>query len=515
MSWFWPILNAKQLPSRDVFLMDLELILKGTVTSREAQFDLFQKQEVPEEHRAFIKDFGLVNVDDLCEKVERLQIVKDVADQVRFHHWELRFAEVFAVKGGYDLILGNPPWVKIAWQKEYIVSEFEPLIQVRNYSATKTEEVVIEIAQVPETKKMILQNYQETTGLKSFLNTKANFEHLMGLQPNLYKCFISKGWEIGQENGINGFVHEAELLSDAKGVLKREVYKRLVTFWHFMNELKLFPEVLHTKKFACSISMCQPKLRVEFEIIANLFHPKTIDESMSHDGRGSIPGIKTADNKWEINGHINRVVRINIDVLQMIHDIFEGDGVDLLDSRIVFIHSTEVIDVLNALVVRNLKIGDVNYESTVMFDETLDQKARVITECPNIPSNSSETILSGPHIYSANPVYQTIPAEYKNKQYYEIQDLSNIKSDFLPRTLYKIGKGSAKSFAGIDQYRVITRRMSYPMAERSLVSAIIPPQMKHIHGLRSMAFSRIEDLINFASVTNSILYDFLAWFKKG
>ena len=38
----------------------------------------------------------------------------------RFHHWELVFPEVMgpAIKGGgFDLVVGNPPWVKVSWSE--------------------------------------------------------------------------------------------------------------------------------------------------------------------------------------------------------------------------------------------------------------------------------------------------------------------------------------------------------------------------------------------------------------
>ena len=47
----------------------------------------------------------------------KLKFVDDLAGQHRFHHWELAFADVFAANGGFDLVLGNPPWVKVEWEE--------------------------------------------------------------------------------------------------------------------------------------------------------------------------------------------------------------------------------------------------------------------------------------------------------------------------------------------------------------------------------------------------------------
>ena len=38
----------------------------------------------------------MVNVEELLQKNERLRIVDQVAKQIRFHHWEMRFADLFA-----------------------------------------------------------------------------------------------------------------------------------------------------------------------------------------------------------------------------------------------------------------------------------------------------------------------------------------------------------------------------------------------------------------------------------
>ena len=41
---------------------------------------------------------------------------KQIADQQGFFHWELTFAQAFA-KGGFDLQVGNPPWVRPDWDE--------------------------------------------------------------------------------------------------------------------------------------------------------------------------------------------------------------------------------------------------------------------------------------------------------------------------------------------------------------------------------------------------------------
>ena len=107
----------------------MELILKGTITTPQPDAmlgQLFPGEPVNPEHVAFVGHFGMVNVEELLKKNERLRIVDQVAQKVRFHHWELRFAELFADRGGFDLILGNPPWVKVEWEEGDFLSDLDP-----------------------------------------------------------------------------------------------------------------------------------------------------------------------------------------------------------------------------------------------------------------------------------------------------------------------------------------------------------------------------------------------------
>ena len=47
----------------------------------------------------------------LGERFPWLDTVEKIAADQGFFHWELRFASVFA-DGGFDLQVGNPPWVR-------------------------------------------------------------------------------------------------------------------------------------------------------------------------------------------------------------------------------------------------------------------------------------------------------------------------------------------------------------------------------------------------------------------
>jgi hypothetical protein len=51
-------------------------------------------------------------------------------------HWDLCFADILLQRGGFDLILGNPPWLKVEWNESGILGERNPVFAIRKISAS-------------------------------------------------------------------------------------------------------------------------------------------------------------------------------------------------------------------------------------------------------------------------------------------------------------------------------------------------------------------------------------------
>ena len=114
--WFWPIDKADMLPSRDEYLMELSLILEGDVYDPVPAGEtrpLFPNTITEDEYQTHLDLYGFVDVDKLIDELPRLALVKKTSISHRFHYWELVFAVLFKQIDGFDLIVGNPPWIKI------------------------------------------------------------------------------------------------------------------------------------------------------------------------------------------------------------------------------------------------------------------------------------------------------------------------------------------------------------------------------------------------------------------
>ncbi|MBK9373600.1 MAG: hypothetical protein IPN03_07660 [Holophagales bacterium] len=118
-----------------------------------------------------VDEFGFVDVDKLAREMPRLAAVKELAERHRFLHWELEFAEVFADRGGFDLIVGNPPWIKVEWDEGGVMGDFEPLFVLRGHSGPRLSELRREaIGASGGLIESYLGEFVESSGMQAFLN---------------------------------------------------------------------------------------------------------------------------------------------------------------------------------------------------------------------------------------------------------------------------------------------------------------------------------------------------------
>ena len=328
--WFWPIEAADQLPDRDEFLNEITLVLTGSVfqpgLGPNQTADLFGEEYA--EHAADIakriaNEIGMLDLDRLFEQFPRLKFVDDLARRHRFHHWELAFADLFygerpdgRLRGGFDLVLGNPPWVKVEWEEGGVLGDHNPLFVLRRHSATEITALRGDaFDRRPGLRDDWLAELEQAEATQAFLNARQNYPLLAGQQTNLYKCFLPQAWMIGSADGVAGFLHPEGVYDDPKGRAFREaLYPRLRAHFQFQNEKKLFAEIHPRTLFSINV-YGNPRSSPAFVHIANLFAPATADACLDHDGHGPIPGIKDDGGDWNTNGHAHRAIAVDPNAL--------------------------------------------------------------------------------------------------------------------------------------------------------------------------------------------------------
>jgi len=522
--WFWPVDKAHLLPGREVYMLDLMLLLEGNVldsSGRSGQQELFPRDMTEEKAIQLIDELGFVDVNALIESEERLALVRDIAERQRFLHWELEFAEIFRDRGGFDLILGNPPWIKVEWEEGAVMGDAEPLFVLRKFSASKLAEMRRSVLDEYDLESMYLMEVGAAEGMQRYLNGIENYPLLQKIQTNLYKCFLPLAWMLGCDDGVSGFLHPEGIYDDPKGgKLRAEIYPRLKYHFQFINEKMLFHDVDHHVKFSINIS--RKGKEYNFFNIANLFASVTVDKSFDDHGFGKTPGIKNEDNKWNIQGHRNRISRITRDELELFASLYDPPGTPAGEARLPSIHSQELLAVLRKFADQPLKLGDLKdeYYTTEMWHETNSQKDGTIRRETRFPVDAGEWILSGPHFFVGNPFNKTPRKKCTQNSHYDVLDLTIIPDDYLPRTNYVPDCSSAEYLRRTprvpwgdrrvvtDFYRVAFRRRFGTSSERSMISAIVPPGTAHIHPVLSVTFSDPSKAVFFSGICSSLVYDF-------
>jgi hypothetical protein len=183
--WFWPIEKADVLPTRDQFLFELSTILEGTVRGAELmrpdQGALFDDGTPHQAQLPILDDHGQVDLEELIKPSERLRLVREVAKRSRFLHWELEFADIFANRGGFDLILGNPPWLRVEWKGGAVMGDVEPLYVLHDLSAPELSAIQADaMLKYPTLRDLFLSEYIEFDGTQRFFDGHAKLPNSGG-----------------------------------------------------------------------------------------------------------------------------------------------------------------------------------------------------------------------------------------------------------------------------------------------------------------------------------------------
>ncbi len=522
--WFWPIHAADNLPSREEWLFDLDTVLLGDtipVGPSGEQLDVFSDMQPRQETIPFVNHFGMVNLNKLFKASPRLKQADQIAKQRRFFHWNLSFADIFASNGGFDLFLGNPPWLKVEWNSGAVLGDFEPRFVLKNFSAKQMADLRDEtFHKVPELEVVWRMESEEIAGTQSFLNSIQNYPELKGVQSNLYKCFIPKCSELSSINGVTGLIHEESVYDDpAAESLRRLLYKRLKYHFQFINEENLFPIDSH-KKFSINISGPSKDI-VNFDSISYLFLPKTIDECYQSDGTKSVPPLKDENDNWNTLGHKLRIISIDDLRLTELQKLFGNMSTSIFSTRLPAIYIVPFLNIINKFSSLKQCFDTIEnrYQFYEMYHETNASKKGVIESSISIPSKNSDVILSGSHISIANPFYQVSRSDGGSKMAFDVVDLTLINKDFIPRTKFIFKNRIIDTFiqnvpwcenASTNYYRFITKYQISSSMERGFIGTLIPKYTSHIQTLISVVFKDENLLITFSACSVSLPYHFFA-----
>lgn len=176
---------------------------------------------------------------------------RGLASQYRFFHWPLEFPEVFG-KGGFDCVLGNPPWERIKLEdQEFFITKNIEIANTQNKS--KRTKLI---------RELVYKNpalYKEYINAVHYADSQSKFLHQSNRFPltgkgdiNTYSVFSELNHYLLNLNGATGLICPPGIVSDDtnKDFFSDLLNKNAIISVHgFVNEKFLFQGIEHNIRF--------------------------------------------------------------------------------------------------------------------------------------------------------------------------------------------------------------------------------------------------------------------------
>ena len=177
--------------------------------------------------------------------------VGDLAEKYRFFHWHLQFPTVFG-QGGFDVVLGNPPWERVKIQEpEFFAARDEAIAKTANAALRKKL-----IAKLEQENFALWSEWRYTCraaeGESQFLRKSGRFPLCGKGDVNTYALFAEQNWALLNSTGRAGFIVPPGLATDdtTKAYFQKLTTKaKLASLFEFENEEFLFPGIDHRVRF--------------------------------------------------------------------------------------------------------------------------------------------------------------------------------------------------------------------------------------------------------------------------
>ena len=528
--WSWPAHTDVTPPTWEHWVSGLEALLgreetgteKGRRAPGEGQADLFDGDLTWEEldalEDAHLSLYGLRPVGELLDQRPWIAECDRIAREEGYLHWELDFAPVFAERGGFDLQVGNPPWVRPDWDDALALAETDPWFALE----TKVPVQVIgdrrDLAlRAPAVRDAYLTDRAQVSGVSAHLQSPVDRPITSGGRPDAYRSFIERSWRSQAEAGIVGLVHlESHFTDPAARTLRRHCYLRLRRRWQFRNEKRLF-DILNTREFGVSV-YGRMRENVDYLAAHSLFLPQTVDRSLIHDGSGPEPGQKDDDDNWDVRPHAHRLLRVDDPALLLWSRYTEPS------ARVPFLEARPLGPINRSSQVLLERLRQVRTLSEAVFwwtkgwNETIERERRVIIRESSVPPSWNQVILQGSNFGVATPLAKSARKNATSPRHFDVLLAEDLPVDARPQTTYRPGVDFLRFQAAYptwegesaaSDFRLAWREMLDSATVRTLYPCLIPPGTTHVGTVASLALSDRRSTALLAGVWASLPVDYL------
>ncbi|MGV9370044.1 class I SAM-dependent DNA methyltransferase [Micromonospora tulbaghiae] len=442
---------------------------------------------------------GVIGVDSpwtLSDRFPWLLAADQIAEQQGLFHWELTFAQAFA-KGGFDLQVGNPPWVRPDWKQDAVLAEVDPWFKL----AERPDAVVrahrrVRVLKPAQTRAGYLADLTWNSGIGASLGSPANYPLFGGTRPNLYRAFMCKAWRHLKTHGTSGLIHpDTHFNGVEEGRLRAAAYRHLRLHASFVNAANwAFTDPGRTLEFG--VHIYGREQGIGFLHLSQLFGARVVTDSLVHDGTGVAPGQKYRG-KWDIRPHRSRVIRVDLDLLKEWRRL-RGETAPTEQTPLLYPITTLEQGAISALASVGRRLAFRRPHISFGYDEGLAKRTGMLRKEPSGVGLLADVVLQGTHFGISTPFAKQPNDPFKNGKDWVPLDIPNLAEEFVPRVTlmrgcdmetYQRAQDVWEGHSYTTYPRVVWRAMIDPKStERSLFASLMVPGPTHVHAVHSMAF---------------------------
>ncbi|MCY4061896.1 MAG: Eco57I restriction-modification methylase domain-containing protein [Chloroflexi bacterium] len=167
-------------------------------------------------------------------------------------HWGYEFDEIMETRGGFDVIITNPPWeIFQADQKEFF-GQYDNSIKKKKMSLRDFKAIRDELLLDQEISKDWLHYESEFPHQRAYFKEAPQYKYQNGGKVNLFKVFLEQCFNLLRDQGTCGIVLPSGFYIDKdKKDLRRLLFERTKVsgLFGFENRKKIFEDVDSRFKF--------------------------------------------------------------------------------------------------------------------------------------------------------------------------------------------------------------------------------------------------------------------------
>ena len=195
-----------------------------------------------------------------------VETTRRIANEYCLFHWELAFPQIFA-RGGFDVVLGNPPWERVKLlEREFFAKRELSIAKTQNAAERKKR-----IAALPATNPVLWKEWTIATriaqGQSHFMRQSGRYPFCGKGDVNTYALFAEHNWSVLAPHGYAGFIVPGGIVTDdtTKEYFQALLHRSALTsVHHFENESLVFKGLHHAYRFVLLTIGASPQVDLVF-----------------------------------------------------------------------------------------------------------------------------------------------------------------------------------------------------------------------------------------------------------